>query len=101
MSFPRSIGLLMHLINANYRSLKTQAEKQTLVQVGENQVRRLRMSKEEMSTTDLDELSETPDLRSSKYLINVEPSLRELLATEDTNRNLQLTIEDIGPKVSI
>ncbi|KAI9813190.1 MAG: alpha,alpha-trehalase nth1 [Thelocarpon impressellum] len=34
-----------------------------------------------------------------KFLVNVESTLRNLLAREDTDNNMQITIEDGGPKV--
>ncbi|KAK3069340.1 alpha,alpha-trehalase nth1 [Teratosphaeriaceae sp. CCFEE 6253] len=34
-----------------------------------------------------------------RYLINVDDCLRTLLANEDTDHNIQITIEDAGPKV--
>jgi Neutral trehalase Ca2+ binding domain len=34
-----------------------------------------------------------------KFLIPVEETLERLLASEDTDRNMQITIEDLGPKV--
>jgi alpha,alpha-trehalase len=35
-----------------------------------------------------------------KFLIDVDSTLESLLATEDTDGNMQITIEDAGPKVS-
>jgi alpha,alpha-trehalase len=35
-----------------------------------------------------------------KFLIPVEETLQRLLASEDTDSNMQITIEDLGPKVS-
>lgn len=35
-----------------------------------------------------------------KYLCNVEDTLKTLLSREDTDNNVQITIEDTGPKVS-
>ena len=34
-----------------------------------------------------------------KFLIQVEPTLQSLQAQEDTDQNMQITIEDNGPKV--
>jgi Neutral trehalase Ca2+ binding domain. len=34
-----------------------------------------------------------------KFLIWVEPTLESLLKMEDTDQNMQITIEDNGPKV--
>jgi hypothetical protein len=34
-----------------------------------------------------------------KFLIQVEPTLEALLNREDTDRNMQITIDDHGPKV--
>jgi alpha,alpha-trehalase len=34
-----------------------------------------------------------------KFLINVKECLEELLEREDTDKNWQITIEDLGPKV--
>ncbi len=34
-----------------------------------------------------------------KFLIPVESTLKNLLASEDTDNNMQITIEDYGPKV--
>ena len=34
-----------------------------------------------------------------KFLVNVESTLKSLLASEDTDNNMQITIEDDGPKV--
>lgn len=39
--------------------------------------------------------SETP----RKFLVNVEQTLQALLESEDTDDNMQITIEDMGPKV--
>lgn len=36
---------------------------------------------------------------SRKFLIPVETTLKELLAREDTDNNMQITIDDAGPKV--
>ncbi|DAA76479.1 TPA_exp: Trehalase [Trichophyton benhamiae CBS 112371] len=36
---------------------------------------------------------------SRKFLIDVEPTLQALLEREDTDNNMQITIEDAGPKV--
>lgn len=36
-----------------------------------------------------------------KFLINVESTYRSLLASEDTDGNFQITIEDGGPKVQV
>lgn len=35
-----------------------------------------------------------------KFLIEVDTTLAELLAREDTDNNHQITIDDAGPKVS-
>ncbi|KAF7165928.1 hypothetical protein CNMCM5623_009920 [Aspergillus felis] len=42
-----------------------------------------------------DELSAQP----RKFLIDVDTTLQSLLEREDTDRNMQITIEDVGPKV--
>lgn len=42
----------------------------------------------------LDEFPETP----RRFLVNVEQTLQALLASEDTDDNMQITIEDLGPK---
>ncbi|KAE8328367.1 trehalase-domain-containing protein [Aspergillus sergii] len=42
-----------------------------------------------------DEISAQP----RKFLIDVEQTLESLLEREDTDRNMQITIEDVGPKV--
>jgi hypothetical protein len=34
-------------------------------------------------------------------MIPVEETLARLLAREDTNKNMQITIDDLGPKVAI
>jgi alpha,alpha-trehalase len=34
-----------------------------------------------------------------KFLINVDETLEALLKQEDTDSNMQITIEDLGPKV--
>jgi len=34
-----------------------------------------------------------------KFLIDVDATLHDLLEREDTDRNMQITIEDVGPKV--
>lgn len=45
-------------------------------------------------------LDESTFIRPKKYYINdVQGTLRELLANEDTDNNCQITIEDTGPKV--
>ena len=48
-------------------------------------------------------LTVTPDERASpqsrRFLIQVEPTLESLRAQEDTDGNMQITIEDNGPKV--
>lgn len=36
-----------------------------------------------------------------KFLIDIDATLRSLLEREDTDRNMQITIEDVGPKVSL
>jgi alpha,alpha-trehalase len=36
-----------------------------------------------------------------KFLIQVEPTLEALLNREDTDRNMQITIDDHGPKVRL
>lgn len=44
-------------------------------------------------------LDESTFIRPKKYYINdVQGTLRELLANEDTDNNCQITIEDTGPK---
>jgi hypothetical protein len=45
--------------------------------------------------TSIDEQSSQP----RKFLIPVNETLERLLASEDTDRNEQITIEDLGPKV--
>ena len=40
-------------------------------------------------------------LMPRKFLIPVEATLETLLAREDTDQNLQITIEDAGPKVRL
>ena len=35
-----------------------------------------------------------------KFLIDIDATLRSLLEREDTDKNMQITIEDAGPKVS-
>jgi alpha,alpha-trehalase len=47
------------------------------------------------STCSTDELSAQP----RKFLIDVDTTLQSLLEREDTDRNMQITIEDVGPKV--
>jgi neutral trehalase len=37
--------------------------------------------------------------RPRKFLIDVEVTLKSLLEREDTDQNMQITIEDAGPKV--
>ncbi len=37
---------------------------------------------------------------SRRFLIQVEPTLQSLQSQEDTDGNMQITIEDNGPKVS-
>ena len=39
-------------------------------------------------------------LPSRKFIVDVEATIRSLLAREDTDANEQITIEDGGPKVS-
>lgn len=34
-----------------------------------------------------------------KFLIDIDATLERLLETEDTDKNMQITIEDVGPKV--
>lgn len=34
-----------------------------------------------------------------RFLINVDATLKNLLAREDSDQNMQITIEDTGPKV--
>jgi alpha,alpha-trehalase len=36
---------------------------------------------------------------SRRFLIQVEPTLQSLQSQEDTDNNMQITIEDNGPKV--
>ena len=38
-------------------------------------------------------------LKPRKFLINVDRTLQSLLEREDTDNNMQITIEDDGPKV--
>lgn len=38
---------------------------------------------------------------SRKFLVDVDATLENLLAREDSDRNMQITIEDAGPKVRI
>lgn len=50
---------------------------------------------------DMAELTSTADPQGNaprRYLINVEDTLKTLLAREDTDHNIQITIEDHGPK---
>lgn len=42
---------------------------------------------------------ETTLLQNRKFLIQVEPTLQSLLSQEDKDGNMQITIEDNGPKV--
>lgn len=39
-------------------------------------------------------------IRPRTFLINVDETLKELLDREDTDKNMQITIEDVGPKVT-
>lgn len=34
-----------------------------------------------------------------KFLIDIDATLQSLLEREDTDKNMQITIEDVGPKV--
>lgn len=43
----------------------------------------------------IDETSAQP----RKFLIDVDATLHDLLEREDTDKNMQITIEDVGPKV--
>lgn len=52
------------------------------------------------SDTDIRVLDETTIPHHRRFLIQVEPTLESLLAQEDPDRNMQITIEDSGPKVS-
>ncbi len=42
---------------------------------------------------------ETTLPQNRKFLIQVEPTLQSLLSQEDKDGNMQITIEDNGPKV--
>ncbi len=42
---------------------------------------------------------ETTLAQNRKFLIQVEPTLQSLLSQEDKDGNMQITIEDNGPKV--
>jgi alpha,alpha-trehalase len=44
-------------------------------------------------------LDESTLPHSRRFLIQVEPTLQSLQLQEDTDRNMQITIEDAGPKV--
>jgi alpha,alpha-trehalase len=48
-----------------------------------------------MTDHEIDEASMIP----RKFLIDVEDTLQALLEREDTDQNMQITIEDAGPKV--
>ena len=39
-------------------------------------------------------------LSSRKFLIDVDKTIASLLEREDTDQNMEITIEDVGPKVS-
>ena len=39
-------------------------------------------------------------LASRKFLIDVDKTIASLLEREDTDQNMEITIEDVGPKVS-
>jgi alpha,alpha-trehalase len=41
-----------------------------------------------------------PSGQPRKFLIKVDETLESLLKQEDTDQNMQITIEDLGPKVS-
>ena len=43
--------------------------------------------------------ADTVDQQSRSLLIPVDETLEQLLATEDIDKNFQITIEDTGPKV--
>ncbi|CAN6599209.1 cytosolic neutral trehalase [Trichomonascus vanleenenianus] len=43
--------------------------------------------------------SQDEQLRPKKFLINVDQTLKDLLESEDTDQNFQITVEDTGPKV--
>ena len=40
-------------------------------------------------------------MKSRKFLIPVEETLKELLLREDSDQNYQITIDDAGPKVKV
>lgn len=43
--------------------------------------------------------SDETTLSSRKFVVDVEATLKSLLAREDTDSNWQITIDDDGPKV--
>lgn len=44
--------------------------------------------------------SDESTLASRKFLIDVDKTIASLLEREDTDQNMEITIEDVGPKVS-
>jgi hypothetical protein len=53
-------------------------------------------------TSDADDWCTDPfGSQPRKFLIPVEATLKDLLEREDTDKNMQITIEDLGPKVKV
>jgi hypothetical protein len=50
--------------------------------------------------TDLSGIDDVPQ-RPRLFLVPVEATLKALLASEDTDKNMQITIDDAGPKVRL
>ena len=44
-------------------------------------------------------MADESTLPARKFIVDVEATLKSLLAREDTDSNMQITIEDDGPKV--
>ncbi|KAI9670498.1 MAG: alpha,alpha-trehalase nth1 [Caeruleum heppii] len=67
----------------------------TTLHAGNIQTHDIRTTKELYRRSSHDEKT----LLSRRFLINVDITLKNLLAREDTDNNMQITIEDDGPKV--
>lgn len=54
---------------------------------------------ESFSNANLHCLTDAASAEPRKFLIDIDETLHSLLQREDTDKNMQITIEDVGPKV--
>ena len=54
---------------------------------------------ENFSNANLHCLTDAASAEPRKFLIDIDETLHSLLQREDTDKNMQITIEDVGPKV--